>query len=655
MPLTKRANSYCNLLAPGTFTGSAYLRAAIRLHQSWPCVYQTAPVSAEGGPPVGRSLNMKAELKRVKALRARGAMAAALLALAAPVLPGASFASQVEGGLASGPERSALAPVEGPADPVAYFADLELGRRLLEVRDYAAAEPVYERLTRAYPLDRRNWSGLGAVKRQLGRCGEAIVAYRRSIELTGPEPGQALYWIAACHVRLGNREAALEAVRELIASGELNRPGLLDDPEFAALAGDEAFRALVRPAAPAGISRDEGWRGDLDHMMSEISRLHPRLPGAQLPQATRDAYHALRAEIPRLSDLQVYARMAQIVGTLGWNHTLFGNMNMEPVPGQRVADAYLPLRFYAFPDGLYVVDALDGTRDLVGARLVSIDGRPAEEAYRAVASALSAGSDWEIRWTGPRRLSELHLLAGLGIARSPESARLTFRLRDGRTVERTIAARADMPLSAKLVAPPAVETPLFLQRVAESHWFEPLPGGNALYAQVNQITPDQDETLEQFSLRLRSALRDRAVRNLILDLRHNNGGNTFSYVELLRTLIAFSAVEGNRLYVLIGRNVYSAAANLATELERLGAPVFVGEPTGNTGNQEGDEARILLPFSRIRVNVGGVWWQLSNPWDLRRSIPPHVPVALSAADYFAGRDPVLATTLRLIGKQRQSR
>jgi hypothetical protein len=39
-------------------------------------------------------------------------------------------------------------------------------------------------------------------------------------------------------------------------------------------------------------------------------------------------------------------------------------------------------------------------------------------------------------------------------------------------------------------------------------------------------------------------------------------------------------------------------------------------------------------------------WVIVDPSETRLSIDPDVPVPLTAADYFAGRDPVLAAALR---------
>jgi hypothetical protein len=177
-----------------------------------------------------------------------------------------------------------------------------------------------------------------------------------------------------------------------------------------------------------------------------------------------------------------------------------------------------------------------------------------------------------------------------------------------------------------------------------------LPEAHALYVQVNRILDDPEETLEAFGVRVRGVLEDEHIRSVILDLRNNNGGNTFTYVELLRSLIAFSQRKGRRLYVLIGRGVYSAAANLVTDLERLASPVFVGEPTSMTGNNYGDESEVVLPYSGIAAGVSGVRWQLGYPSDARRSVVPQVPVAMTAADYFAGRDPALETAESLCMK-----
>jgi hypothetical protein len=85
------------------------------------------------------------------------------------------------------------------------------------------------------------------------------------------------------------------------------------------------------------------------------------------------------------------------------------------------------------------------------------------------------------------------------------------------------------------------------------------------------------------------------VKNVSVDVRHNTGGATALYTELLCTLIGHTTKDGNRLYAIVGRGVYSACGNFVTDLERLGKPTFVGEPTSATSNQDGG-ASTLIPL-----------------------------------------------------------
>jgi C-terminal processing protease CtpA/Prc len=64
---------------------------------------------------------------------------------------------------------------------------------------------------------------------------------------------------------------------------------------------------------------------------------------------------------------------------------------------------------------------------------------------------------------------------------------------------------------------------------------------------------------------------------LIVDLRWNNGGNTFLTLPFLHRLIGDAKVNRRgALYVIIGRRTYSAAQNFTTMLELHTEATFVG-------------------------------------------------------------------------------
>jgi C-terminal processing protease CtpA/Prc len=132
------------------------------------------------------------------------------------------------------------------------------------------------------------------------------------------------------------------------------------------------------------------------------------------------------------------------------------------------------------------------------------------------------------------------------------------------------------------------------------------------------------------------------VRKLVLDLRQNNGGNTFLNEPLLLALLRAKGLDDRgRFFVLIGRRTFSAGLNVAAYLERHLHPIFVGEPTGGKPNSVGDEVPFTLPYSSAIVNVGDSYWESSWPQDRRSWIAPEIFVPPAFEAYRSGRDPAM--------------
>lgn len=107
--------------------------------------------------------------------------------------------------------------------------------------------------------------------------------------------------------------------------------------------------------------------------------------------------------------------------------------------------------------------------------------------------------------------------------------------------------------------------------------------------------------------------------------------------------------------MLTDRAIASAATNFSVDLDRLTNAIFVGEPGNGQPRLNGDAVVFRLPYSGVQVMISTMVWNLSGPYDTRRWIAPDIPVALTAKDYFANRDPVLEAVYNLIRKDNQSR
>ncbi|HEX2211522.1 MAG TPA: hypothetical protein VHG93_27800 [Longimicrobium sp.] len=533
-----------------------------------------------------------------------------------------------------------------PADGVAYYEAKERARALSAERRWAETEPLLERLVAEYPRDPENWTMLGRTQYRLGKFREAAVSWGRAGQLTGRDVGFPNgYRVALALAAAGERDAALDTLRQMIfVERGISRRDLDEWPEFAMLKDDAEFRELIGAVDTTGWTRDEGWAYDLDMLYFETWRVNPDYRHGVMPDEVTRRYHALKRDIPRLSDEEIFVGMQRMLAPLHQGHVaLWGP------PGNR----YLPVRLYAFPEGLYIIEAADSS--LAGSRVVAFGDTPAEEALRRLAEVMSVDGDMEYLW-GVSRLAQTAYLKGLGFTGSADSVPLTVQSPNGHTRTVTLATSATAPEGRqdRLVPPPNVPAPLFLRDivVTQKHWETPLPEHDALYVQVNNLVNEENETLAQFGRRLWMVIDSVRPANLILDLRHNNGGTTQLYPELLRTLVAFSRPAGRQVYVLMGRRSYSATGNFVTDLERLVDPIFVGEASSECCNLYGDAARVILPYSGTQGEVTAVKWQLSAPGDRRREMSPEVPVQLTAAAYFAGRDPAMEAVFRLIASRR---
>jgi tetratricopeptide (TPR) repeat protein len=548
---------------------------------------------------------------------------------------------------------SPLVLLATPGNGVAYYETKVRARRLYGEGKFAEVEPLLERLAREYPRDPENWRLLAFTKENLKKPLEAISAHKQAGKLIGWDlEFWSGYYIAIDYLVAGNKRAALDVLRQMIFEHHgLDRTSLYDMEEFASLRNDQEFLEITGRPNTTGWSRNKGWSYDLDFLYTELKRVNPDYRDKPFPAELTRRYRELKGRIPQLPDEEIFIGMGRMLSVLHQGHVA-----LFSIPKNR----YLPIHLYAFPEGIFIIDAADQYKSLVGSRVLAFGSTPAEEALRRIAEARSVDGDMQYLWSGPSELGSAYHLKGIRAIKSLDSVPLTLLQSDGsrRTVNLSTLTSPLAPRMDKLVAPPNVKPPLFLSKIQRQiqqlHWEIAVPEHDALYVQVNNLLDDKDETLAQFGERLWSEIEKARPKNIILDLRHNNGGTTQKYPELLRTLIAFSRVAGNQLYVLIGRRSYSATGNFITDIERLTAPIFVGEASSECCNLYGDPTSVRLPYSGIQGDLTAYKWQLSSPGDRRREMSPQVPVQLTAEAYFKGKDPALDAIYRLIAARRES-
>jgi hypothetical protein len=311
----------------------------------------------------------------------------------------------------------------------------------------------------------------------------------------------------------------------------------------------------------------------------------------------------------------------------------------------------LPLRLFQFRDGLYVIDTFDDSaKKWIGARVLKIGNKSAEDVIEAMRPTLSVDNRFGYLWMGPPLLSFAGYLEKFaGVAPGP-NVPLTLRTRAGEIVRVDMPLVSAPPLRGVPKLPPskvpgAPPAPLYLKNVAQNFWFTPIAGDSVVYVQFNQVQDAPDETLAAFAGRLAATLTAQRPRTLIIDARHNNGGNLGLLDPLMTTLHNYeSSRRDARIYVLMGRNTFSAAQVFLARMDRETNARFAGEPSSSRPNFVGEENPVQLPWSGAIGSISNRYHE-TIPGDRREWIAPSIRYSPSAKDYFANRDSLLELVL----------
>jgi len=253
--------------------------------------------------------------------------------------------------------------------------------------------------------------------------------------------------------------------------------------------------------------------------------------------------------------------------------------------------------------------------------------------------------------------------------RDEEARRLVLEDEGGRPVEWKIDAVPADQYNGYFADPANAwvphREPLYRRRVEEFYWYEYLPESRTLYFQFRRCREMEDRPFAKFNSEMFAFIDKHEVKRLVLDLRHNSGGDSSLLNPFIERLAGHRLNQEKNLYVILGRRTFSSAVLNALELKQKTTAVFVGEPTSGSPNHYGEVEAFILPNSHIRVEystkyfstgifgLGEMSWgdwlgvfgyasrrfPLSNP-ELS-SLQPDIRIEPEGSEYFEGRDPVL--------------
>ena len=381
---------------------------------------------------------------------------------------------------------------------------------------------------------------------------------------------------------------------------------------------------------------------------------------------------ALEAALPATTPAQFELEIARIVALADNGHT-----NATAL-GRARRHNRVPLRLAPFIGDFFVLRARGANADLLGARLIAIDGQPSAK-LREIAHGLTGGTAGFRDRATPLFLESPELLNAAGVTSVATEATYVFEL-DGKRIERRLtgetpnAAMPSLPAALALYPHPGVEegegwrglldpktAPWALQDAAIRFRWREAPELNAMVVELrqNRSTPGHD--IGDFQQEVQHELRARKPRHLVLDMRMNGGGDLTTTRAFMRELPAL--VPGS-IIVLTSPWTFSAAISSVGYVEQT-APdrvTIVGEEVGDRlefwaegrpvtlarsgivisrATERHDYATGCKPYKDCHGNV------VRNPISVR-TLEPNVAAPWTIDTYRAGRDPAMEAVARLL-------
>lgn len=435
------------------------------------------------------------------------------------------------------------------------------------------------------------------------------------------------------------------------------------------------FKPYPEVTPPTGDSLAEKNAQDLAHLRN--MHLIERSFDAQTSKAFVHAVDELAARASDLDRPALAMAAAKAVALARNGHT-----NVLGLAGGQGFNA-VPLRFGWFADGLFVVRTMSEHRDLLGAQILTLNGRSPEELVAALRPYVG-GTDAYARELSPNFMISPELLHAAKLAGKPDESEFRFRKADGSEVERTLgvspgkgepSTRTVWPRrDLSPIAPDksdagwvhvldGVETPPYLSRPDQNFWHAYLEADDILYVQLNRFRDQEPVLMSDYLSELLAEAGKRKVRRAVVDLRFSPGGNYMLGTDFSRLLP--DVVPSGRIFILTSGNTFSAAISIASRLKYYAGEraVLVGEEMGDAGQMWGEGGTTVMPNSRIAFRYTTAYHDWENGCRLSQvttcflpnyfygtaagSLLPTVPVAQTFASYAAGDDVVLSQVLKL--------
>jgi hypothetical protein len=320
-----------------------------------------------------------------------------------------------------------------------------------------------------------------------------------------------------------------------------------------------------------------------------------------------------------------------------------------------------PFRVDALADGLYIMRAAKDHLDLLGAKIVAVNGQPIEAVMGKLEQLRGGTHAWR-RLQAARYLTMQDILVGLDMTPDPLHSVWTVETAAGEAITRRFDASDESPREWQSFEADR-GPPLSLIDFGQPFRSLRLPDSCVQFVQLKSNADVGGHGISSFLSNTEAELRKSPPSSVILDLRYDGGGDYLNTSRFARELPELISPTG-RIILLTGPATFSAGISTAVLVKQAGGErvAIVGEAVGDRLQFYSEGGRACLPNSPLCVayqtgkhdyqhvcrDLADCFW-LNYFFPLQvKTLDPDQIVSWSFKDWRAGIDPVLDRALSLV-------
>jgi hypothetical protein len=406
-------------------------------------------------------------------------------------------------------------------------------------------------------------------------------------------------------------------------------------------------------------TRSEKWIEDIAYFENEYLNASKTFPKDSI-SSSKLLLTGLKTQIDSLSDNQIILQLSKGVAMANNGHTTIHLSDMDKIP----------VRYYWFTDGLYIIKTDKPSAEYLGTKVLKINSIEIDTVLKRLKPYLS-GIDRFKKFIATNYLASPRILNGIGLTakdsmeltllKGKDTLNVSFKIKEMPNSKYEYETWSDLYPewtkndSWEYILTKNDSLPLYLKHMNEGVFYTFLDSKKIAYFSINALwykSQDFEGIIKEFL----KELKIKTNYDVVIDLRYYTGGNYLKPTKLA-TKPPKIIDRDKKIYLITSPMTFSAGLVTAARIKYFAKDkiVVVGEEVGDNLKFWAEGDYYNLPNSGIKIQdskyehdwkddkfiLGRTFWVNAFYGVPAKDLEVDRKIQLSFEDYINKRDPIL--------------